>query len=155
DGPMPGLLVAAFRRAGIAAEMTEMGSAPYLPLPSTWDDYLAALHRKYRHLVRQTMRQFEEWSGAPGKLERVTSSADLERGKDILVALHRQRWEGAEQSGVFRSPLFLAFHDTIMRRLFDHGAIELAWLSAHGRPVAAMYNFVWDRKVYFYQCGRA
>jgi CelD/BcsL family acetyltransferase involved in cellulose biosynthesis len=33
-------------------------------------------------------------------------------------------------------------------------ALQLLWLTARGEPLAAMYNLVWDNKVYFYQCGR-
>ena len=41
DGPMPDLLTAAFRAAGLAAEKVETARAPYIPLPATWDAYLA------------------------------------------------------------------------------------------------------------------
>jgi CelD/BcsL family acetyltransferase involved in cellulose biosynthesis len=42
-----------------------------------------------------------------------------------------------------------------MPRLLDRGALDLWWLEVGERPVAAVYNFVWDNKVHFYQSGRA
>src|SRR5262249_10830335 len=52
------------------------------------------------------------------------------------------------------SPAFNAFHDAMLPRLLDMDALQLLWLCARGRPVAAMYNIVWNNKVYFYQSGR-
>src|SRR5205823_2903580 len=49
---------------------------------------------------------------------------------------------------------FNAFHDAVLPQLLEAGALQLVWLSAHGRPVAAMYNIVWNNKVHFYQSGR-
>src|SRR5262249_47539321 len=34
-------------------------------------------------------------------------------------------------------------------------ALELSWLVARGKPVAAAYNIVWNGKEHFYQSGRA
>ena len=41
-----------------------------------------------------------------------------------------------------------------MPALLRTGGLELGWISAHGAPVAAFYNFVRDNKVSFYQGGR-
>lgn len=154
DSAMPQLLATAFRALGFEAEVSVMGEAPYIALPSTWDDYLKGLTKKHRYSVVRSLRDFEAWAGADARLERAISLADLERGKRILVALHRQRWEKDGGKGTFRSPRFLAFHDAVMPALLEEAALELLWLTVRGEPVAAMYNIVWNGKVYFYQCGR-
>ncbi len=41
-----------------------------------------------------------------------------------------------------------------MPRLLERGALQLLWLTVGDEPVAAMYNVVWNNKVYFYQSGR-
>jgi CelD/BcsL family acetyltransferase involved in cellulose biosynthesis len=56
--------------------------------------------------------------------------------------------------GRFAVPRFRQFHEAVLPRLLEEGALELAWLVARGEPVAAQYNLVWADKVYFYQCGR-
>lgn len=154
SGPMPELLVAAFRRAGVPAEAVETSRAPYIPLPATWEEYLAALTKKHRYNVNRVRRDFEEWAGRDWRVCRVESPAELEEGKRILVGLHRDRWDGVGNAGVFRSPLFVRFHDAVLPRLLGQGALELMWLVARGEPVAATYSLVWDGKVSFYQCGR-
>jgi CelD/BcsL family acetyltransferase involved in cellulose biosynthesis len=41
-----------------------------------------------------------------------------------------------------------------MRELLRRGALDLSWLLVGGEPIAALYNFVWNRRVYLYQAGR-
>jgi CelD/BcsL family acetyltransferase involved in cellulose biosynthesis len=154
DGPMPGLLADALRGVGLHAELTTTGAAPYLTLPASWDAYLKGLDKKDRYNVVRAQRDFEQWAGGEARVERVAGPADLERGKRVLVELHRQRWQPEAAGGTFRSPRFLAFHDRVLPRLLAAGALELLWLSVRGEPVAAMYNVVWGNKVSFYQCGR-
>jgi CelD/BcsL family acetyltransferase involved in cellulose biosynthesis len=153
-GAMPRLLAGAFSRLGFDAHLTVTGEAPYIALPSTWDDYLKGLTKKHRYSVVRSLRDFDTWAGPDSRFVRVASQTDLERGKRILVALHRGRWEGSGQKGTFRSPRFLAFHDAVMPALLHEGALEMLWLAVRGQPVAAMYDVVWNGKVYFYQSGR-
>lgn len=154
DGPMPALLTAAFRDAGLIAETVETARAPYIPLPSTWDDYLKGLSCTHRRQVTRSLRAFDQWAGGEASLERATDLAGLEKGKRILRELHHARWEGGGQSGVFWSPLFLEFHDTIMAYLLGRGALELTWLTVRGEPVAALYGMTWGDKAIAYQTGR-
>ena len=154
DGPMPALLTAAFRDAGLAAETVETARAPYIPLPATWDDYLKNLSCTHRRQVTRSLRAFDQWAGGEASLERTADLSGLEKGKRILRELHHARWEGGGQSGVFRSPLFLEFHDTIMPHLLKRNALELTWLTVRGEPVAALYGMTWGDKVIAYQTGR-
>ncbi|MBV9123386.1 MAG: GNAT family N-acetyltransferase, partial [Planctomycetes bacterium] len=154
DLPLPGLLVSAFRAAGLNAELTETARAPYAPLPGSWDAYLRGLSAHKRKNIRRSLKVFEAWAGGTTRLECVHGLADLDRGKEILVRLHHERWHSAGQPGVFRSPLYLQFHDALMPRLAESGALELLWLCARNEPVAVLYGMVWSGKVYAYQIGR-
>jgi CelD/BcsL family acetyltransferase involved in cellulose biosynthesis len=151
DDPMTARLATAFAEAGLSVDQRVLGEAPHIPLPASWDAYLASLKSNDRRLVRTSLKGFEKWAGDSARLERVRDAAELERAKQILVQLHQERWE---EGGTFRSPRFLRFHDTILRWRLAAGELDLLTLWAHGQPVAALYNLVWDRKVYFYQCGR-
>jgi CelD/BcsL family acetyltransferase involved in cellulose biosynthesis len=154
-GRMPGLVLDACRAKGLLAELSQTTSAPYIPLPSTWSEYLQALSKKRRHHVRAALRDFDDWAGSDQRLEHVTDQSDLRQGQLILIALHKQRWRNApEGGGVFRSPRFIAFHEAVLPQLLEANALQLLWLHARGRPVAAMYSVVWDNKVHFYQAGR-
>jgi CelD/BcsL family acetyltransferase involved in cellulose biosynthesis len=154
DNAMPALLADVFRALGFAVDLTVTGEAPFIELPATWDDYLRGLTKKHRYSVVRSLRDFEAWSCGQSEIVRAKTVADLERGKQILIELHRQRWQADGEGGTFRSSRFLAFHDSVMPALLREGALDLSWLNVRGEPVAAMYNIVWNNKVFFYQCGR-
>jgi CelD/BcsL family acetyltransferase involved in cellulose biosynthesis len=144
-------LTAALSGVGLRCTATETAVASYVPLPATWDEYLAALSYSRRAALRQALRKFDAWSDGEARWHCATTTAELEEGARALKALHGQRWAGG---GKFGSPHFNAFHDATMPALLAAGALELLWLTVRGEPVAAAYNIVWDNKVYFYQCGR-
>jgi CelD/BcsL family acetyltransferase involved in cellulose biosynthesis len=152
--PMAALLSDACRQAGLFTETVVTTHAPHIPLPPTWDAYLKSLTKKHRQQLRYALRDFDAWAGTDQTVEEVNAHADLSRGLAILTDLHKQRWRDTPEGGVFRSPLFNAFHDALLPRLLERNALQLLWLCARGRPVAAMYNIIWNNKVYFYQSGR-
>jgi CelD/BcsL family acetyltransferase involved in cellulose biosynthesis len=152
-GVMPPLLAAAFERVG-AVKLTPSGGAPYIPLPATWDEYLAALSGSRRRLVRRSLAAFDAWTGGHASFEVARTGAELRQGMEILETLHAARWRADGRPGVFASARFRGFHDEVMPALLGRGALELCWLSAHGEPVAALYNIVWNDRVLFYQSGR-
>jgi CelD/BcsL family acetyltransferase involved in cellulose biosynthesis len=156
DTPFPALLRDAFAAGGpgVAAEVVETARAPYAVLPARWEDYVRGLPRAHRrHLVR-TLSAFDAWAGPDSRLLRATTPAELEEGKRVLVELHHERWRGAGKAGVFRRPDYVRFHDAIMPQLLARGELELLWLTARGRPVAALYGMAWGDKVCAYQMGR-
>jgi CelD/BcsL family acetyltransferase involved in cellulose biosynthesis len=154
DTAMPERLVEAFRAAGLNAASTVTAGARYIPLPASWREYLGSLSANGRRNIERSLKAFDRWAEGTTKLECVTQSADLERGKEILVHLHQGRWASEGHAGVFRAPLFVDFHERIMRELAARDALELLWLSVRGEPVAALYGMVWDNKVTAYQTGR-
>jgi CelD/BcsL family acetyltransferase involved in cellulose biosynthesis len=154
DSPMAAALPGALRQGGCLVTMEGTDAAPYIPLPPTWDAYLKSLSGSHRHLLTRSLRAFDRWAGGQARLERVTGAGNLEKGKCILVDLHHARWERDAQSGVFRSPTFVRFHDLIMSRLLERGCLELSWLSVLGEPVAVLYALAWGGKVHAYQIGR-
>jgi CelD/BcsL family acetyltransferase involved in cellulose biosynthesis len=154
DTALPNRLVEAFRVAGYSAEAAVMARAPFVPLPKTWDAYLESLSANSRRNLQRSLKSFDRWSERTTQLQCISTPADLEQGQSILKSLHHERWSSADQTGVFHSPLFLAFHDQVMRTLAERGSLELLILRARGEPVAALYSMVWAGKVYAYQTGR-
>ena len=153
EGAMVPLLCGAFEQLG-SVRLDITGGSPYIPLPASWDEYLAALPASRRRFVRTSLRAFDAWTAGNAALHVVRTEAELERGARILRDLHAARWRASGRAGAFASARFAAFHEEVMRELLSRGALELMWLVAHGEPVAAIYNIVWNDKVYFYQSGR-
>jgi CelD/BcsL family acetyltransferase involved in cellulose biosynthesis len=154
DTPTPAFLTETLRTAGFLTECTPSGASPYTSLPSSWDKYLASLPKKKRQNIRYALRDFDTFAGGTTELHCAHTIEEVEKARRILHALHADRWAGAGKQGVFEKPRFRAFHDRVQPHLFGQNALQLLWLTARGEPLAAMYNLVWDNKVYFYQCGR-
>jgi CelD/BcsL family acetyltransferase involved in cellulose biosynthesis len=147
----------ALESEGAKVEVTPSGSCPHIPLPKAWDDYVKALDSSRRYVVTRSLRELEKWAGKDGyALVRASNEDELREGRRILHSLHGERWEGQGETGVFASERFTRFHDEMMPKLLagKDGALDLLWLTVKGEPVAAVYNIIYGKKVYFYQSGR-
>src|SRR5438552_19033649 len=98
---MPELLRTAFQASHIDVSMRVPGVAPYVPLPSGWEAYLAALPASRRYLVRRTLRDLENWAGGTLRLQRATDRSSLEYGQRVLIGLHGKRWAARRPGGAF------------------------------------------------------
>lgn len=155
DNPMTYALHRALLAGSHPSELETQTSASYISLPDTWEAYLASIGSQSRYLVNRTLRDLDAWAGGDVTFEVARTRKAFEKGRAILLALHAERWgDEVRPGGVFGSERFLAFHDRIMPWLFEHNALELAWLSARDEPIAVLYNFVWNDKTYQYQSGR-
>jgi CelD/BcsL family acetyltransferase involved in cellulose biosynthesis len=154
DAPVAAAMPSELRRVGLAVDIRDGRECPHVPLPATFEAYLEQLSPKRRYNVRRSLRDLEKWGAGTLSMKFVRSSEDLAHGKDILIRLHRGRWQEEGHTGAFDSLRFREFHDSVMPQLLERGALELMWLEAHGEPIAALYTIVWDQKVYAYQMGR-
>lgn len=128
--------------------------APFAALPETWDEYMKSISSSRRYLIRRSVRAWEKWAGEAPTLHKVESEEDVEKGYQLLATLHAERWKDKGHVGAFTSPLFDGFHRQTMHDLFKAGALWLCWLEVKGKPVAVLYNIVWNKQVRFYQSGR-
>lgn len=154
EAAMTAQLIDKLRRVGIRVEQVDREPCPYAELPTEWDEYLSRLSSNSRSMVRRTLRDLKKWAGDTIEVHRAKTDEDLERGLQILIDLHGQRWQEAGRQGVFGSQKFLAFHRRVMAELLARDQLDLMWLSCHGEPIAALYNIVWNRQIFFYQSGR-
>jgi len=152
--PVPRLLSEGMRLSGFHVQAQRVTSCPFIPLPRSWDDYLAALTPNARYLVRRSLRDFEKWAAGAGRVERAASREEVEQGAAILRTLHAERWSATGAGGCFASPRFADFHARAMPQLWQKNELELLWLTVSGEPIAALYNVVRNGVVYFYQSGR-
>jgi CelD/BcsL family acetyltransferase involved in cellulose biosynthesis len=155
DASLPLLLASSLRAKGCVARLEVTGVSHYVRLPRSWDDYLAALPSQRRYLVRRSMRDLEKWAAGTLAIHRARTAEDVDRGMQILAFLHAERWRAEGKAGVFESSRFRAFHTGAAPALLVADALDLSWMEAHGEPIAAAYNLLWDGKVAFYQSGRS
>lgn len=154
ESAMPELLARALRREALCVEVTPAGLAHYIPLPATFDGYLQQLPSSHRYFINRSLRDFERWASGTAELKAASTLEELASARAVLMALHEERWSADGRPGAFASARFEAFHASLMPELLAAGALELLTLTVRGEPIAALYNIVWNGKVYFYQSGR-
>lgn len=148
------LLTSSLEQTGLLSRLDVVSGSPYIPLASSWDGYLTQLRSGPRRRLLRALDRFGRWAGSSSTLHTAETQSELDEGAAILRQLHQARWRAVGRPGAFASPRFSAFHQEVMPRLLERGALELSWLVARGRPVAALYNIHWNGKVHFYQSGR-
>jgi CelD/BcsL family acetyltransferase involved in cellulose biosynthesis len=120
----------------------------YVPLPSSWETYLARMRPHARKNLRQYLRRIE----AAGTYEFVEQSND---GAPLteFERLHKARMAHTGRVTTFDSPLFVAFHQRVAARCAERGWLRLFFLRHEGRNVAGLYAFAVNGRMFFYNSG--
>lgn len=122
-----------------------------ISLPPTWEEYLLMLSRLHRKRCRKLKLLLE--SGRVS-VHKVTSTANFQRGFEILLQLHSARWsEPIKPLGSFSDRRFREFHETVALELLKRNQLLLVWLEYDGSPIAAEYQFIDKNAVYSYLAG--
>ena len=147
DSPWLRLLAGAATEQGLQVEETEdqNGTAPYLPLPGSWDAYLEALPAKLRHEVKRKAHKLEAETG-PFKIETATRET-LNPLLDRFVELHRMS-EGPK--GVFMQPGMEIFFRRLGEAFLPHGIFNLTFIEVGGELAAGTIGFRFDHTFSLY-----
>jgi CelD/BcsL family acetyltransferase involved in cellulose biosynthesis len=121
---------------GLPSEVETDTVAPWLSLPSSYQEYLAGLPSKRRHELRRKERRLRE---ALPDARVVTSDPDrVGRDLDRFVAWHRTS-EGPK--GRFMVPGMELFFRRLADELLSGGPFRLWLLEAEGEPIAGAVGF--------------
>ncbi len=127
------------------------GRCYFIPLPGTWDVFMADLDNGLRSKYRRDVKR----SSAKGTVVYTLAQtpSELKQGFALLKRLHQMRWAEKGSAGVFSSEKFVMFHEQFSEMAFKNGTLQLRWLQLDGMPLAVIYNFLYNHKIYFYQSG--
>ena len=154
--PSAALLAAARARIAAGREhrrtmVAPQEPCPYVRLPDTWEAYGAAVGKKMRQNIgyydRLLTRTFEDAE------IRLIAGDQLDEAMDSLFDLHQQRWKARLLPGVLGGARIREFHRLVARAFHARGWLRLHITRAGGRPVAALYCFIFRRKTYYYLGG--
>lgn len=154
DNDVAAALSRELSRLDARIETMPAGVAPYLELPRSWEECLQRFNKKKRRSLTYALRDFHAWAGPDWRLHAAETPEQLAEGLDVLIALHRERWQAEGRAGAFDSPRFHRFHERYSRLALEQRQLLLLWVTVRGRPAAALYAFVANGRAYFYQCGR-
>ena len=125
--------------------------APYIALPSTWDEFLARLGSKTRFNVRQRRRKLEK--GFHLEFRLWFDLFDRGEALETVRTLQKKSISRKGIPGVFEDEVFSGFHSDVMDLLHEKGWLFLSFLLCDGRPVAFWYAYVYAGTCYSYQTG--
>ncbi len=111
-------------------------------------DFLSTRSPSVRGRIRRMLRR-----ASPFTVHRAGTCQQALDYLHILRKFHQARWENRGSRGAFAEPLFTSFHQTLIKKSFESGSIELLLISDGERPVGALYNFIYQGVVHAYQSG--
>lgn len=137
--------------AGKVGEVVGTSCCPVIRLPDDIETYRAGLGRNRRYTLQRKTKCLQR----AGRMEyaRITSSREIDAAFESLVSLHQQRWRTRANGGVFANDVSRRFHREIVQVLSERGRVSLDLLTLDGRPIAAIYGFVYGKTYYYYLPG--
>jgi CelD/BcsL family acetyltransferase involved in cellulose biosynthesis len=120
-------------------------------LPRSWDEYMAALHSRFRTKVRTTLRQLHEAHRV--RFRSVTREEDLGPALELLYDLHSRRWKSKGRNGVFLNPEKRLFYEHFTRHFLRRGWLAFDFLDLDDQPVACQLCFRYEGTLYLLQEG--
>lgn len=132
-------------RAGLDFALEQEETAAQLPLPGTYEDYLARLDSKNRHELRRKRRRFAR--DLPDATVRTTTDETLEGDLKLFIEMHR----GAEgHKGHFMRPEIATFFERVAHAFMPKGWLRIDFLEVGDRPLASSFAFVLNNRFFLY-----
>jgi CelD/BcsL family acetyltransferase involved in cellulose biosynthesis len=137
--------------AGYEMSLEAQEPCPYLPLPSTWDEYFKRLSKNTRHHLPRCQRAFSRvFEHAEIRMARGEETAEA---MTALFELHQKRWKARQQSGHLGGEDIQAFHRRVAEQFLAQGRLRLYIARAGGDIVGVEYAFCSQQRYYFYLNG--
>lgn len=143
------LLADMARQAGFAVTVEQEDVAPYLVLPSSFEDYLQSLDKKQRHELRRKRNRLEREVG-DWRWFVITAEDDLEPWVERFITLHRL---ASAEKDAFMTPAMAHFFHRLARTMAQAGWLALAFIEIEGEPAATCFNFAFHDRIWVYNSG--
>ena len=114
----------AARAPGVRLSCRPVSTAPYVPLPAFWDDYLQSLGRRRRKVLGRAQRQLDR--AFRSQDVRWLHGEEVEAGMNDLFRLHEERWAEVGIRGLFGREVSRRFHIDVAREFDSRGWLDLS-----------------------------
>jgi CelD/BcsL family acetyltransferase involved in cellulose biosynthesis len=128
-----------FQREDVSYEM---------PLPGTWEDYLAGLAGTERHEIRRKLRRLQEAARIEFRL--VEDVQGVRQGMDTFLGLFGS---SRPDKSAFLTSQRACFFRSLAEAMAEAGLLRLSFLELDTKPVAAAMCFDDQSRVYLYNNG--
>jgi CelD/BcsL family acetyltransferase involved in cellulose biosynthesis len=113
--------------------------------------YVDGLSKKKKKRIFYYRRRLEKEGGFVER--RLQDRGEIPHFLEEIARLNRLRQGRKGMGSAWASEKFRRFHATVVPRLWDRGWLDLRLWERDGRSVAALYNFLWEGTIYYYQSG--
>ena len=148
--PYQPLCAAALKQKLIVQRRVE-DVCPVIPLPATWDDYLAMLDKKQRHELRRKMRRAAREADVRWYM---TSDPNL-LSEDVEAFFDLHRKSSPDKEDFMSEPVMRGFFHEMARFSLARGWLELSFLLVNGEKAATMFCFGYNDRTLVYNSGYA
>lgn len=121
---------------------------PIVPLPGTWEEYLAMLSRHQRHEIRRKIRRIELETKVRWYI--VNQSHDLDAEVDRFIRLHELSSPAKE---AFMTDEMKRFFRALARAMWEAGWLQLSFIEVFGEAAASMFCFDYLDSILVYNSG--
>lgn len=146
--PVHRRLAGFMRQRGYFVQIEEEDVCPVIPLPATWEDYLAGLNKHQRHEVRRKMRHIQQ--DADHRWYIVGDEHDLQSEMDRYIELHQK---SAQEKEAFMDEAMKRFFHRMAEAMQAAGWLQLAFIEVNGTRAATMLNFDYGDRILVYNSG--
>ncbi len=113
--------------------------------------YVDGLSKKKKKRIFYYRRRLEKEGGFTER--RLQDRGEIPRFLQEIARLNRLRQGQKGMASAWQSERFRQFHALAAPRLWDLGLLDLRLWERDGQSVAALYNFLYDGTIYYYQSG--
>lgn len=150
NSPFADVLLNEFQSAWTATTWPVNKLCPCIALPNNPETYFSELGTK----VSKNFRYYRKRLEAQGmQMEVISTQEELLQATEDFISLHNRRRTQKGDAGVFASDTQRTFYRTVFERFLDAGWLDLVFLKIGPKRIAAVCQFDYGGKIYYYQTG--
>lgn len=135
-------------KLGFEVQLLAEDTCPILSLPGTWHEYLRLLKKKDRHELERKIRKINR--EAQVDILRVKDSNKIREGMEDFFLLHRA---SRQDKAYFMNDEMTSYFFSMAEFFTHQGWLNLSFLTANGKKVAAIIGFEYLDTLYIYNSG--
>lgn len=122
---------------------------PYISLPNSFDVFIKGLSRNMRYNLRRRKKKLERQFKV--EFKEYSEVDSIKEAMHTFFELHRKRWESKGPLGALvPKGVKREFHLDIAKSFAENGWLNLSFLTINDEPIASLYSFEYDQKLYQY-----
>ena len=137
------------RKLAVKAKLKTL--APFVPLPSTWEELYRSFSQNRRWVLRKKLRILEQEHSV--EFQEYTADNLFDRLNEF-IGLHQRRWESVNVRGVFFNNEMKEFYRDIAIRFHEKNWLYFSFLNIDGAMASGELGYIYNGKLYGATAGR-